>query len=97
MRNDADKEEDLVLDDFDTSITSSSLTRRWESLLVEPISTQSVVQWFGAHDKELADTLIGIKYLELLPNELQIDYLVSNYFDVNESNVFLSQNEKAIN
>ncbi len=96
MRNKADTSEEITLDDFESSISCPNLVTYLSSLRNEPITSQALGDWFGDNEKELSDLLIGTKYLSLLPKVLQIDYLVSNHFAVDDTNTFLAEHGQRI-
>jgi ATP-dependent helicase Lhr and Lhr-like helicase len=84
------------LEDFESSVTAPSLRSGLVSLLESPTTDRHVMDWFIANEKALAELLIGVKYLDLLPKEFQADYLVSNYFDVSQTNDFLNEHQSQI-
>ena len=92
--NQGDLAEDFTLDDFESSITCPNLERYLTTLMGHPLSDEDVMGWFDVNEHVLADATVGIKYLSLLPKAAQIDYLVSNHFDLGATNEFLSQHHK---
>lgn len=43
------------------------------------------------HSDIVSKLLTGSKYLDLLPLELQVDYLIGNYFALEETNRFIQE------
>lgn len=82
---------DAKLEDFSTSIVFPDLTHHLSTLRLGALQTQDVAQWLSGKDEMVSALLAGSKYLNLLPKELQIDYLVYNYFDVDATNQFIQR------
>ena len=91
IRNEGDAKTDFKLDDFSSSIVSPDLTQYLTRLQQLRISELEVSKWLMEHEDIIDELLVGGKYLDLLPRELQVDYLISNYFDIELTNQFLSE------
>lgn len=83
--------EEFELDDFDSSISGPSLDDYLSKLISNPFNAHDAGMWLASDEKLLEGLLMGGKYLNLLPRELQVNYLISNYFDIEAANVFLSE------
>jgi ATP-dependent Lhr-like helicase len=91
IRQGDDKLADFKLNDFSSSITSPHLTSYIDQLHHQHPNTHDIAQWLTSHQEFTNNLLLGGKYLQLLPRELQIDYLVSNHFDIPGTITFLHE------
>lgn len=82
---------DAELKDSSTSITFPNLTNYLIKLKNQPLQTGDVAKWLATNDDDLTVLIMGDKYLSLLPKELQIDCLISNYFNVDITNSLIQE------
>lgn len=83
--------QDFILDDIGSSITSPDLHRYIERLTTTPVNAERVRSWLTNNREVIKELLFSVKYLELLPDNLQIEHLVVNYFEIDATNQFLQQ------
>ncbi len=93
VRDEGDTSTDFKLDDFSSSISSPNLVQYLIRLKQNALTEANVAQWLLQNEEIVDELLMGGKYLNLLPRELQIDYLISNYFDIISTNLFLSEHQ----
>ena len=91
VRNESDSLNDFKLDDFSSSISCPNLQEYLDKIQLQPLGDREVSLWLMENDKYVDNLIIGIKYLDLLPRELQIKYLMKNYFDIVATNHFLKR------
>lgn len=89
VRNESDSLSDFKLDDFSSSISCPNLREYLSTLQQQPLGDKEVSMWLMKNDKYVDKLIIGVRYLDLLPRELQINYLMRNYFDIEATNLFL--------
>lgn len=95
-RNDDHALSDFVLDDFESSISSPSLRNYLNKIIVSPVSSEQARQWLFDNRELIKEFMVSVKYLGLLPTSLQINYLIENYFAIDEANIFLSEHASKI-
>lgn len=93
IREDDDLLEDFELDDFDSSISCPNLESYFSKLISNPVNAHDASDWLTSNEKLLEGLLMGGKYLNLLPRELQVNYLICNYFDIDATDQFLRQHD----
>lgn len=81
---------DFKLDEFNSSITAPNLREYFNLLCRQPLTSEDIAIWLSENEKTVNELLMGGRYLDLLPRELQINYLIHNYFDVNMANHFIA-------
>jgi ATP-dependent Lhr-like helicase len=89
-KNDDHALSDFVLDDFESSISSPNLHGYIKRLTsTPPIDSKQVRQWLLDNQESIKEFVVSVKYLDLLPTNLQMDYLIENYFNIDETNAFI--------
>ena len=82
-------EANFKLDDFESSIVAPDLEEMFDQIIKKPISSDVVSEWLRANEETVDILLTGQKNLDLLPSNLRIVYLMSNYFEVEATNKFI--------
>jgi len=93
IRDEGDARLEFKLDDFSSSMTSPNLAQYLTQLGQHIVSESDVACWLVQNEGIVDELLLGGKYLNLLSKELQIDYLISNYFDIGLANQFLAEHD----
>lgn len=88
-KNDEHKLLEFSLDDFESSISGPNLRNYINALVASPIGSRHVRRWLLDNQESIKEFVASVKYLDLLPTNLQIEYLIENYFDIENTNAFL--------